>query len=242
MDDIEASATKFTKKLTRDVISQIPTDLKDSYEDIDEFFKVTERFGPSDAHHNHGPTRYLNEIAADPNPPEYPMLIEMYTFRVLFGHTYLTLSQIQEIKKFIGTDTVIEVGAGNGYVGHALKLSGVDIVLTDVENDQNVYPARFMIGKQTWTSVEHLNHIKAMKKYGCRDCLLLIWPPPDHMASQTIQLFEGNKLVYIGEGMQGDCANNEFFLWLSLEWKLEAVVELKHFIGSKDTIYLYTRC
>jgi hypothetical protein len=245
MDESGDQANQFLQRLWTAVTATLSVDIPDSYTKVEDFFEQIKKFEPSVSHQDFTTKRAkrgFDAIAFDSNPPEFPFLVELYKFRFLFGHTYLTLENLNDMIKFIKNDIVLEIGAGNGYVGYALQLAGIPVVLTDLPDDQNKYPTRSKIGKKPWTSIDYLDYQKALSKYNYADCLLLIWPPPyNQMAAQTIEMFQGNKIIYIVEPDNDDYTNRSVFVLLEKKWKLQSVIRLKHFVATNDSIYFYVR-
>lgn len=98
---------------------------------------------------------------------------------------------------------IVDVGAGTGYWGWFLSQYGLDVVCYDIEPYHNDYSAN------KWLEV---------KKGGPESAgihperaLLLCWPPySDSMAAQTLKAYQGDLLIYIGEGRWGCTGDDDF--------------------------------
>ncbi len=113
---------------------------------------------------------------------------------------------------------IIEIGAGTGYWMHYLIQFGFRVEGYDIQPYFN----------------RHANNRYADVKIGSYDvlagqsglkyqdsALLLSWPPYDNpMAFQSLRAFQGNTLIYIGEGHGGCTGDDEFHDLIEAEWTL----------------------
>ncbi|MDH2424849.1 hypothetical protein [Sphaerisporangium sp. TRM90804] len=109
---------------------------------------------------------------------------------------------------------VVEVGAGSGYWAWQLAQAGVDVVayepndVTDntfVEITEPYYP---LLRDDASAAGKHPDR-----------ALLLSWPSySDPWASHALSAYEGDLLLYVGEGESGCCADDAFFELLDAEW------------------------
>ena len=227
------------QKLALDAAKKYKVDVDKKYTK-QTFLKLVKKRSPSDKHKFYKLSKSLEELAISLTQDEYNMLVEMYAFRFYFGHSVITAESLAQICKFVGTSKVLEIGAGNGYIGFAMKLSGIDIVLTDIQF--NDYPSLKMIGKQPWTEIIEMDNITALKKYTDVDCLMLIWPPPGSaMAYDSLRKFNGSKFIYIGEWVGGQSGTIDFFNELKDKWTREEKFTIPNFIATFDEIHLFTR-
>lgn len=138
---------------------------------------------------------------------------------------------------------IIEVGAGNGYWAYLLRQLGCDITAYDIasaESGENTY----FSGKQnSWTEVqiEQPERIKEILRSTERT-LFLCWPPYNEpMASDYLKNYNGEYIIYIGEGIYGCTANDSFHETLDKEWS--EVERYYHPIwkGHNDCLTVYRR-
>jgi hypothetical protein len=117
---------------------------------------------------------------------------------------------IGELKNFIGdTNLVLEVGSGKGLWAYLLKLEGIQIIATDIAPTEN-----------SWTNILKYSATEAVNKFYA-DVLFIVWPPYNsEMASDALNAFAGNFVIYIGEGYYGCTGNNNFHKLLNDKWKL----------------------
>src|SRR5258708_22788797 len=122
----------------------------------------------------------------------------------------------------------LEIGAGTGYYAHLLSQMGVDMLCFDLHPPQHTRPKH-------WHRPRNDNHngllgITREVFYDVRGggpliaakhpdrALFLCWPPyEDEMAYHTLQAYQGQRLVYIGEGEGGCTADTPSFPLLASE-------------------------
>lgn len=182
----------------------------------------------------------LEHLFNNPTDKEYKLVVEMYAFRFYFGHSFLTSECLVRLVNFVGNFQVLEVGAGNGYIGHAMKLAGSNVVLTDAPGNQ--YPNLQLLNKKSWDNILELDSIAALERYPDAQCLMMIWPPPGcSMAFDTLSKFYGHKFIYIGERAGGQNGTIDFFRHLEQKWFCNEIIDIPNFIATTDKVYLYTR-
>lgn len=237
--DYSVVLEQITKHIATVAIKNNP--INESYSSLDEFMKAVESVSPKKEYQINEHIFLIYCQAMEQGSGEiYDNIIKCYQFRFNFGHSVLTRPVLKRMVEFIGNSKVLEVGAGNCYHGHALKLSGVDIVMTDLPNNQ--YPGRHMLGRPPWQQMIYLDACTAIRRFTDRTTLLLIWPPPNStMAIDSLIAFKGDKFIYIGEKNIDVNGTTDFFTELSKKWSLKETIELPHFIGVHDQICFYQR-
>ena len=144
---------------------------------------------------------------------------------------------IDVITNFVGQETVLEIGAGLGYWAKLLQDKGVSIIPTDNKE------IHWKHSKQSsYTKVIHAKHTDSIKKYKEATVLFLCWPPYDEpMAEESLRLFKGTRLIYIGENYGGCNATDDFFNLLEEQWLLFKEIYIKQWDGIHDYLSLYER-
>lgn len=72
--------------------------------------------------------------------------------------------------------------------------------------------------------------------------LFLCWPTYNKpMAFRALQAYQGNRLVYIGEGSEGCTGDEAFFDLLEQEWHLVEQRRGVSWSGIRDSIMVYER-
>ena len=138
----------------------------------------------------------------------------------LYGYATLPPSHIEEITRFSASCTILELGAGTGYLCHLLgqrgaKVRALDAAPTSADvktkkrgndfktNEYHAATPEFTLVEQG--DVDKLRTIMKQRSLKERDpyILLLAYPPPDsemgYLAVKSFVEMGGTKLVHIGE-------------------------------------------
>ena len=143
---------------------------------------------------------------------------------------------LNEIKKHA---PVVEIGAGSGYWAKLLQDMGVDIIPYDISPpdsaERNTYH-----NKDTWTHV-NLGGTYKIKKHQDRT-LMLCWPPYEtSMAHDTLSMYEGFTIIFIGESGGGCTGDDKFFSLLEKEFVETNIIQIPQWTGIHDYMYIYKR-
>lgn len=117
---------------------------------------------------------------------------------------------VDPLAKWIGERKALEVMAGAGWLARALRDKGTQLTATDD------YSWIDKGGWETQTTIERLNAVDAVEKYGRNsDVLIISWPYMDSEAFHALHEWDkarpGAPVIYIGEDEGGCTANIEFF-------------------------------
>jgi hypothetical protein len=124
---------------------------------------------------------------------------------VLYSDTISYVSpnndMIKKIKDFVGNDTLLEVGAGNGFLSAILNKNGLDVISTDPRTDKSMY--RMSMGKVNFIDIVNITAEQAVKTYSNANAILMSYLHTDHnYSNDTIRDFKGNKIIFIeAEGL-----------------------------------------
>ncbi|MGW4663244.1 hypothetical protein [Streptosporangium sandarakinum] len=109
---------------------------------------------------------------------------------------------------------VVEVGAGSGYWAWQMAQAGVDVVAYEPNEAAD----------NTFVHVAEPYHpllrddASAAGRHPDR-ALFLSWPNYSHpWAAQALSSYQGDLLIYVGEGWGGCCGDDDFFELLNTEW------------------------
>lgn len=126
-------------------------------------------------------------------------------YRSTYGFTVATTEVLDKLAELIGPERVLEVGAGTGYLSHALAKRGVRVTASDAYPENNRYGF-----KRIWQN----NHVGDSVELlpGNFDYVLMAWPPLDRpFATQVAQrMCKGQVLLFNGE-YRGGCTADESF-------------------------------
>lgn len=114
---------------------------------------------------------------------------------------------------------VVEIGAGSGYWAWQLEQAGVDVAAYDPhpagEDNHFCTAGPYTTVLQDDASAVRHHHDRA---------LLMVWPPyGGPHARQALAQYQGDLLLYAGEGPHGCTADDGFYALLGQEWEETAV-------------------
>ncbi len=138
--------------------------------------------------------------------------------------------------------SIVELGAGIGWLGHWLGKYGVTI---QASIDNKSWPA--FRHDQYLDIVQEMNSLEYLPLHPEVELFILAWPGEDNLATRIWQgLHSGQHLLYIGEEKGGCTANDSFFdLIQGHEIENAATWEMKEsflsFDDFHDQAYLYKK-
>ncbi len=141
---------------------------------------------------------------------------------------------INLIKQFVDEDIVLEINAGLGLWSKLLQDEGTNIIATDPYEYKD---------KTSYTTVVRADHFESINKFGNEaNVLMTCWPDYNkNYAAEALDIFKGNKLIYIGESWGGCTADDSFHASLNKIWQLKETEAIPQWTGLRDRLHLYTR-
>jgi len=132
---------------------------------------------------------------------------------------------ITEISRF-SNGSAVDFGAGSGYWAMLLAEQGVDVLAID---------------DWSWGEPDHLWHpVKDGNEddlVGTSDrTLIMVWPPRNEMPLDALKVWNGTRLVYVGEILRGN-GTPEFFDEIA-QWTLVRRIEIPNWWNRSDAVYL----
>jgi hypothetical protein len=150
-----------------------------------------------------------------------------------FGFALLSFGAIEAIRPY---QPLVELGAGSGYWAYELKRFGIDVVATDkgVQMFRNFRSGKLERWKKTYTEIEELNSVEAIRKYPNR-VPLIVWPSyGEAWAADALNIYMGNTVIYFGEGYGNATADDRFHEILEQRFANQTFVRMPHFWGCYD--------
>ncbi len=139
-------------------------------------------------------------------------------------------------------ERLIEIGCGTGYWGRLWRDRGIDCLLYDINPPQEGSTNKSHPNTECWTEVLPGDETK-LAEHADRT-LVLMWPF-DGVATRSLDFYQGNRLIYVGQpngGHHGRTGGEEFESRLkSGGWILVKTLELPHWVGRTDRMYVYER-
>ena len=143
---------------------------------------------------------------------------------------------LNSIAKFVGNDIVLEIGAGLGYWAKLLQDKNINIIPTDS------FDEKWFNKNPSHTKIFKYNAIDAIQKFQEASVLFICWPPHKNtMAFDAIKVWNGSKLIYIGEGKFGCNATDGFFNELDEKWSIREKIYIPQYFQMYDDLTLYER-
>lgn len=136
---------------------------------------------------------------------------------------------IAAIAAFVGTDTLLEVGAGSGLWARLLH-EHVKVWATDRDPWPNAY-----------YHIEPLDGVDAVCEFRPQ-ALMFCWPHfSDSWDAAALAAFKGNKVIYIGEDEGGCTGSPDFHSLLDREFEIISRHEIPQFRSIHDALFLFSR-
>jgi hypothetical protein len=159
--------------------------------------------------------------------------------RELFTTRYAWAIPSQEaIELLVGLSPIVEIGAGLGLWAHLVTKAGGSVVAYDAAPASKRRSNHWANGKQHFP-VRLGGPRKARKHPGAT--LLLCWPPMSSMAYDALCHYQGNRVVYVGEGCGGCTGDGAFHRKLEEEFEVVGSLAIPQWAGLHDDLTLYHR-
>jgi hypothetical protein len=164
--------------------------------------------------------------------------------RLEFVQTFSFAIPCQEaIELLTAFSPILEVGSGSGFWTKLIRLAGGTCLAVDtaIRYERELYPFK----RNHITDTVFWSDFKNMAQYSDYT-LFLCWPPhKTSMAYDALRAYNGNTVLYIGEGTDGATGDDRFhdFLDNSGEWveDVENYIELPQWYGIHDGLSIYHR-
>ena len=127
-----------------------------------------------------------------------------------FGCAAWTPEALASVRRWAGGAGVVEVGAGAGKWAAALRAAGVDVRAFDDESElPDPGPEARAAGAAAEVELGDERVLARRDLY--RRALLLVFPPRGPMAGNCLAAYQGDTLIYVGEGRGGVNGDAAFF-------------------------------
>lgn len=140
----------------------------------------------------------------------------------------------EAIEAIAALGSVVEIGAGTGYWASLLAAFGVDVVAYDERPGHN-----------GWCDHACYHPVSVggpadVERHPDR-ALFLCWPPMSEMAAESLALYAGRYVAYVGEYSGGCCADDAFFESLDSGWVEIESVCIPQWPGLHDALSIFER-
>jgi hypothetical protein len=160
-----------------------------------------------------------------------------YTARSALIHEYgFAVPDARAIQLITQLSPVVELGAGTGYWARVLQRYGCKIEAYDNHSGEYGFKRiglHFPVKRGDQSVLEN---------YGPEWALFLCWPCYESsFASDALEAFKGDTLIYIGEGMGGCTADDTFHTMLENDWTNVENYYLPAWRNVHDTLKIYKK-
>ena len=174
-------------------------------------------------------------------------------FRKIFGYSIPSWGSLRKIKRFVGDDKVLSIMDGLGLWSALMKKVGLDVTSTDIKKTGRHYTVEQFT--RTWIEIQAMDCLTAVDSFADCNVLFMSWAPLNDTAANAVRRFRGNKIIYIGEGMNGCTGNDELHQMLEAQWEnvkwsyrgkcqfIDEIsyIDIPNWYGIHDVIFCYTR-
>lgn len=167
-------------------------------------------------------------------------ILQRERFRGGFGYAVPTRGAIGRIKSFAEGGLILEVAAGRGLWSRLLAEAGAEVIATDAYAPSQSTFKPLAGSDFTFCPVRECNSYNAVQSIDA-NLLLMIWPPCSSLAHQTLLMFNGNKVAYVGDARGHLTASRAFIEALASDWRPVESVKIPQWLGSTDALHLYER-
>lgn len=172
-----------------------------------------------------------------PTDADLNIVMNYFRTREALRHQYayaiFTQTELELIKSH--APRLVSIGAGTGYVECLLSQIACEVIAFD----ETPYKNHWCDGNYFPISAGSANSIKDYPNHA----LFLCWPPyDDPMAYDALTTYQGNVIVYVGEGEGMATADDQFHEALESQWDLLVDEKQQHnWDGLHSRIFIYKR-
>ena len=154
-----------------------------------------------------------------------------------YGCTAWTEEALETLKEHT---PLIELGAGQGLWAKELKKQyGDDVSIAAFDNHGSPQPYL-----SEARNVEFGDESALQRKEFAESTLFLCYPPltqDSPLGINSLKLYRGKTLIYVGEGRRGSNCSEEFFDMLESQFRIVKVVDLNPFPGGAEKMFVLER-
>jgi hypothetical protein len=159
-----------------------------------------------------GPEPMLHWFGGD-RREDFKFFADRFDMCGTYSWSVCSPGDIAWMKEVLGDRGVVEPGAGTGYWAWQMRQAGIDVAAYE-PNEPGTGNG---FARRTWTTLLTDDH-SASKHHPDR-ALFQCWPSyAEPWAAQSLACYEGDLLIYAGEGEGGCTADDAFFELRDAEW------------------------
>lgn len=144
---------------------------------------------------------------------------------------------IHKIKEFAGSKLILEICAGLGLWTGLLRLLGCDVIATDTFTTHRTSREKALID-----DIIPMDAVTSVITYNLASVLFLCWPGCyESYAADALEVFKGDKLIFIGEIKGGCTADDTFYDMLEAKWEEIGQLRILNWPSIHDIVIFYKR-
>jgi hypothetical protein len=161
----------------------------------------------------------------------------------LFSWAIPTSEVIEALAQF---SPIVEIGCGRGYWADLLQKAGADVRAYDSappqKSNNNVYHKTHKEGFPRAFSRVLFGNQAVLYDMDPARALFLCWPPYDtSMGYECLTAYQGDTVIYIGEGRGGCTGDDQFHALLESDWDSSLEFDIPTWWGIRDFVSVYNR-
>lgn len=135
---------------------------------------------------------------------------------------------------------ILDPLAGTGYWARLLTERGKTVHAYDLRAD-NLDANEWHPGQAHWTTVLPGNAPEVTAAAGPEPTLLLSWPPMNDLGYKVVSAYQGNQIVYMGDGGFGFTGDTALQHLLETDWEIIDYHTPIQWNSTGDDVYAYQR-
>ena len=197
----------------------VPDGIENPYWEVVRQLPLDDMASPSPWRTRPEPNMYL--FTDDPSGSGFRLFANRYALCGTYSWSVCSPGDIAWIKDLLGGMGVVEAGAGGGYWAWQLRQAGVDVAAYDP-----AVPGEHYFARREWSPILP-GDASAVGKHPDRALFLCRSSYGEPWAAEALTCYQGDLLIYAGEGEGGCTAGDGFFELLGAGWE-EAGVSPSH--------------
>lgn len=132
---------------------------------------------------------------------------------------------------------IIDPLAGTGYWAYVLRQLSIEVTAYDKEPYDNTWHPK---SRERFCTIGQMDAEESVTLYPDHT-LMLSWVPYGYPGNNIIANYKGDRIIWVGEGKYGCCADDETFMVLDQAWTEIASHRPVQWNGMRDYVTVYDR-
>lgn len=171
----------------------------------------------------------------------YQPCLDRHELTSRYSWTVTDPATVQFVRQHAG-NAVIDPLAGSGWWARLVQESGARILASDINPPDGTPANNWHREAETHVEIDQMDAVEAITLAGPYWTLLLSWPPYESdTGERALRAYQGERVIYIGEGWGGNCGNDAMFETLERDWEETAAHRPVQWYGLRDYVTVYER-